>query len=171
MIFGSKCGNETPVRRAACYCLSIGLLTALAGCGSNQRSVEHVEVSGTVFFEGQPLPGGHVSFVAIKGGFGSPGIIDENGHYQIKAPVGEVEIGVSNRMLQDSGGAEGAVSPREKKGKTQKGQRVKGRWINIPPGYADPHTSGLKYTVKPGSQTHDIQLTAQGPPPVGAPGS
>jgi hypothetical protein len=170
-------GNEKPVLRLACYCLSIGLLTAMTGCGKNPRSAEHVEVSGNVLFQGKPLPGGEVKFVAINGGFAATGIIDENGHYQIKAPVGEVEIGVSNRMLRANGGLRGgrgpqeAVSLREKKAGERKAQLVKGRWVNIPSGYADPHTSGLKYTVEPGSQTYDIKLTAKGPPPAGAPGS
>ncbi|HTU90792.1 MAG TPA: carboxypeptidase-like regulatory domain-containing protein [Gemmataceae bacterium] len=169
-------GNERPGLRLACCCLSIGLMTAMAGCGNHPRSVEHVDVSGQVFFEGSPLPGGQVSFVAVNGGFAAPGIIDENGHYQIRAPVGEVEIGVSNRMLQGNGGLGGGggpegMSPRQKKAKGQPVQRVKGRWVNIPAAYADPHTSGLKYTVKPGPQTYDIKLSASGPPPAGAPGS
>jgi hypothetical protein len=172
MISCRERGNEKPVLRLTCYCLSIGLLTAIAGCGKNRRSVEHVEVSGQVLFEGLPLPGGEVKFVAVNGGFGSTGIIDENGHYQVNAPAGEVEIGVSNRMLQGNGGAgAGEGSLRQKKAKVQQVQRVKGHWVNIPAAYADPHTSGLKYTVKSGPQTYDIQLTAKGPLTADAPGS
>jgi len=170
-------GNEKPLLRLACYCLALGLVTGMAGCGKNPRSAEHVDVSGTVLFQGQPLPGGEVKFVAINGGFGATGFIDENGHYQVNAPVGEVEIGVSNRMLQSNrgfqggGGAEDTGSLRKKKAGAQKAPRVKGHWVDIPADYADPHTSGLKYTVTPGPQTHDIELTAQGPPPSGVPGS
>jgi hypothetical protein len=166
-------GNEKPVVRLACCGLTMGLLTALAGCGKSPRSVEHVEVSGNVLFQGEPLPGGQVKFVAVHGGFARTGLIDENGHYQIEAPVGEVEIGVSNQMLQNNVGLAGGAgegSLREQK-KAQQVGRVKGHWVNIPPTYADPHTSGLQYTVKPEPQTYDIQLTAEGPPPAGAPGS
>jgi len=86
------------------------------------------------------------------------GTIDENGDYQIKAPIGEVEISVTNRMLQPRGAVAGAA-PRL--GKAQAGdQPVKGRYVQIPPQYEDPHTSGLKYTVKKGSQTHDVELSA-----------
>jgi hypothetical protein len=170
-------GNNKPVLCLACYGLSIGLLAGLAGCGKNPRSTEHVEVSGNVLFQGNPLPGGEVKFVAVNGGFASTGIIDENGHYQVKAPVGEVEIGVTNRMLQPNRrrrgglGSEETASRPQKKGGDQQAQRVKGRWVNIPSSYADPHTSGLKYTVKPGPQTYDIELTANTAPPPGAPGS
>jgi hypothetical protein len=167
----------SPVLCLACYGLAIGLLTALAGCSQRPRSADHVEVTGQVRFQGQPLPGGRVSFVAVNGGFASVGIIDENGHYQINAPVGEVEIGVSNQMLhpnrrQRGGrGAEEIASPRQKKAGGQQAQLVKGYWVNIPSSYADPHTSGLNYTVKPEPQTYDIELSAKAAPPPGTPGS
>jgi hypothetical protein len=177
MVSCSERGNEKPVLRLACYCLSLGFLAGMAGCGKNPRSAEHVEVSGTVLLDGSPLPGGRVSFVAVNGGFASTELIDENGHYQIKAPVGEVEIGVSNKMLEPNrrrrggGGPEETESPHQKKAAAQPAQRVKGHWVNLPSSYADPHTSGLKYTVKPGSQTYDIKLTVTIPPPAGASGS
>lgn len=147
----------TLFRRPACCCLSLGLLTLLAGCGRNPHSVEHTEVSGKVLFQGKPLLGGTVSFVAVNGGFPSTGIIDENGNYQIKAPVGDVEIGVTNRMLQPKRGSKGM--PLLKKAEAKERQPLKGRWIKIPSRYEDPHTSGLKYKVTRGPQTHDIELS------------
>jgi hypothetical protein len=149
----------TLFRRPACSCLSLGLLTLLAGCGQNPHSAEHTEVSGKVLFQGKPLPGGIVSFVAVNGGFTSTGTIDENGDYQIKAPVGDVEISVMNRMLQSSRESKW-MPPRLKKADAKENQPLKGRWVEIPSHYEDPHTSGLKYTVKRGPQTHDIELSA-----------
>jgi len=138
----------------------------MVGCDNNPRSVDHAEVSGTVFFQGEPLPGGQVSFVAVKGGFAASETIDENGKYQIKAPVGDVEIGVDNRMLRQQFGK--PTSPlRLKQPGAEESKPLKGQWVDIPPSYSDPHTSGLKFTVKPGTQTHDIQLSAT---PPGAPG-
>ncbi|HBI46455.1 MAG TPA: hypothetical protein DDY78_26920 [Planctomycetales bacterium] len=66
--------------------------------------MEHADVSGKVLFQGKPLPGGQVTFVVVKGGFASSGPIGENGNYQIKSPVGDVEISVDNRMLQQQRG-------------------------------------------------------------------
>jgi hypothetical protein len=152
----------------ACWCLFPGLLTVVLGCSNNPHSVDHAEVSGHVLFQGQPLPGGKVTFVAVNGGFASTGTIDVNGHYQINAPVGPVEISVTNRTLQTRGAA--TQSPRLKKAEAQGDQSLKGRWVKIPSQYEDPHLSGLKYTVKAGTQTHDIELTAEGPPSAGAPG-
>lgn len=158
-----------PVLRLACCCLPLGLLTLTTGCGEkNASSAEHAEVTGKVLFQGKPLPGGKVSFVAINGGFASSGLIDENGNYQIKAPVGDVEIGVTNQMLQSKSGPKGPKVL--KKAEATEHQRVKGRWVKIPSQYEDAHNSGLKYTVKPGAQTHDIELSASTSPAAGGHG-
>jgi hypothetical protein len=154
--------------RLTCCCLSFGLLILMVGCDKNPRSVDHADVSGTVLFQGKPLPGGRVSFVA-KGGFAASEIIDENGKYQIKAPVGDVEIGVDNQMLQQQRGKP-TSTPRLKQPGAEPSKPLKGRWVNISPSYADPHTSGLKFTVKPGTQTHDVELSANPTPAGGAPG-
>jgi hypothetical protein len=165
--------NEPRVKKSAiylaCWCLCLGLLTLLLGCGNNPRSVEHAEVSGQVLFQGQPLPGGKVTFVAVNGGFASTATIDVNGHYRIKAPVGTVEISVTNQTLKSRGAATG--SPRLKKAEAQGDQSLKGRWVQIPSQYEDPHTSGLNYTVKSGTQTHDIELLANPSSATGTPGS
>jgi hypothetical protein len=160
-----------PILRLACCGLSLGLLIVSAGCGEHARSVQHAEVSGRVLFQGKPLPGGVVNFVAVKGAFANTGFIDENGNYTIKPPVGEVMIGVDNRMLAH--GQQVGDRPKEEKSIRQKkvaeaeAQQatppkgpLKGRYVPIPESYTDPTTSKLTYTVKPGSQTHDIELSA-----------
>jgi hypothetical protein len=152
MVFSSERGR-------VCIGLSLALLMGMAGCTKNPRSAEHTEVTGQVLFQGKPLPGGQVTFVSLKGGFASTGIIDENGNYQVKAPVGEVEISVTNRMLQSRGAAN--APPHPSKAGEDAGKALKGRWVFIPKSYEDPHTSGLKYTVTPGSQTHTIELSSK----------
>src|SRR6516165_7996421 len=111
-----------PFRRPACCCLSLGLLTLLAGCDNTPHSAEHTEVSGKVLFQGKTLPGGIVSFTAVNGGFTSSGTIDENGNYQIKAPVGDMEISVMNRMLQSNRGSKGIRPPPLKKAEAKEQQ-------------------------------------------------
>ena len=167
-----------PALRLSCCCLSLGLLTLTAGCGRNPRSVEHADVSGKVSFQGKPLPGGRIAFVTVKGGFPSSATINEDGTYKISAPIGDVQIGVDNGMLRPMGGGKGPGKgggppkgmshPKPPGANEAKEEPVKGRFVNIPSEYADPGRSGLTFTVKPGSQTHDIELSAS--PPSGAPG-
>jgi hypothetical protein len=160
-------GIAKTVFRLARYWL-FGLLILVVGCGKNPRAAEHTEVSGQVLFQGQPLQGGRVTFVAVNGGFASSGTIDKNGNYQINAPVGEVEIGVTNRMLKPR---TGKAPLRPQKAGAKEDQPLEGRWVSIPPHYEDPHTSGLRYTVKSGPQTHSIELSASSSPAPGASGS
>src|SRR4051794_2917593 len=93
-----------PLARPTFCCALIGLLAWVAGCNQKPRETEHAEVSGKVLIDNKPLPGGQISFVAVKGGFAASGNIDENGNYNIKAPIGEVTIAVNNGALQTQGG-------------------------------------------------------------------
>ncbi len=154
-----KLGKVRAILRLTCCGLSLGLLALMVGCNPTPHSAEHAEVSGKVLFQGQPLPGGQVTFITVKGGFASNGTIDENGNYQIKAPIGEVEISITNRMLVPRGGETNAPNI-PKKAEAKEGQIPKGRYVRIPTVYENAHASGLKYTVKPGPQTHDIELSA-----------
>jgi hypothetical protein len=167
--FCSGCWDSAAVRqrglvksvlRLICFGLSVGSLTLMAGCGKSSHSVEHAEVTGKVLFNGKPLPGGKVTFVAVQGGFAASGNIDENGAYQISAPIGEVEIGVDNQMLRPRGGPRQIPHPQQP-GSGEQGPPLKGRWMDIPAVYSDPHTSGLKYTVQSGAQTHPIELSVR----------
>lgn len=153
---------QTRILRQVCGTLSIGLLILIPSCKPSARSVEHAEVSGKVIFKGQPLPGGTISFVAVIGGFSYTGLIDENGNYKVNAPEGEVRIGVLNKMLLGgSGKADSEAkgdSLRQEKTAGQKKGIIKGRYVRLPFDFGDPIKSGLKYTVKPGPQTHDVEI-------------
>ena len=131
-------GSGKHLLRLACGSLLLAQMALITGCGENPHSVEHVQVSGKVLFQGKPLRGGRVNFITVKGAFSSSGKIDENGHYQLQAPVGDVQISVMSQ--------------------------------NLPQQYQDPQTSGLKFTVQPGSQTHDIELSANPGTTASSPG-
>jgi hypothetical protein len=166
--------------RLVCGCLVLELLTGTTGCTSKPREPALAEVSGKVLFKGRPLPGGTVTFTAVKGGFPSAGQIDENGNYQINAPVGEVVIGVDNGDFRPRfEGGKGKSSPEvlpQERGRNKRpefqeeAKPIKGRYVEIPERYADGSTSGLTYTVKPGPQTHDIELSDSVFAPPGAGG-
>ena len=160
------------VNRLAGCCSFLGLLAVLAGCGQAPRSVEHAEVSGKVLIEGKAVTGGQVSFVAVVGGFASSGHIDENGNYQISAPVGEVKITVNNTMLapRRGAGSKGPAALKELPHPKQPSAEVqgeKGKWVSIPSRYSNADTTDLKYTVTPGTQTYDIKLSSAVAPPPG----
>jgi hypothetical protein len=132
------------------------------GCKRVRHSAEHTEVTGKVLYNGKPLPGGQVTFVAVEGGFASNGTIDEEGNYKINAPVGPVKIGVDNKMLSAQRGRpadiRGPGGPGAKKPGAVDPNPIKGTYVGIPLKYASPETSGLTFTVTKGSPTHDIQL-------------
>jgi hypothetical protein len=152
--------------RACRLYLSFGLLALAAGCSKPYpRSVEHGQVSGKVFFQGKPLPGGRVSFLTPNGNFASTGNIDEHGNYRINAPVGPAQISVDNRILLQAKRWQG--KRRMKTGGTE--IAVSGNYVPIPPKYYTPDTSQLTYEVKPEPQTHDIELSANPAPASGSP--
>lgn len=143
-------------------CLSLGLLILMAGCNNIRKGEEQAEVSGRVLFQGKPLPGGRVSFVAVNGGVGASETIDESGNYKIKAPIGDVKIGVDNSMLEPKrfgGGPPKSMKHPKPPNSSSDAKSVKGQYVRIPREYKDPSTSGLSYTVQKGAQTHDIELS------------
>jgi hypothetical protein len=152
----SQPGAERPAVRRACrqygaFCL----LVLAAGCSGT--SVDHAEVSGRVLFNGEPLPGGRVTFVATNGGFAITVNFDENGNYKIKAPVGDVQIGVDNRMLSPRF-AHPPVTSEGMKKRSGAANPVTGTYVPIPTKYHHPDQSGLVYKVVKGAQTYDIPL-------------
>jgi len=142
--------------------LVLSLFVLTVGCNPT-RSVKQAEVTGKVLFMGNPLPGGHLTFVTVKDSISSNTIIEPDGSYSIKAPVGDVQISVNNQMLQ--GGGQINRSHPQKPGTEQ--APIKGKYVQIPNRYSAPDRSGLKYTVKPGPQTHDIELNNNPSPPPG----
>lgn len=149
--------------RTAVGTLTLALLVAVAGCGPKTGTV-----SGKVTYKGEPLKGGNVIFASEKGqSLLAP--IGEDGTYTIQnVPVGEAKIAVKTKHLgivaamakmkgaggppQDTSGGVGAPK------KLTPEEAVR-RFVAIPAQYEDTETSGLTFTVKGGSQSHDIPLT------------
>lgn len=150
--------------------LLLVLLTVFIGCGSKGT------VSGKIFYQGNPLPGGRVTFLQEKGAFHS--VIHGDGSYQVTGiPPGPAIITVSSPDPPQPA----APSPMEKTVEKAKASKVemtpemakmleaakgrmgdpeagKRRYMAIPSRYKDPDKSGLTYTVTSGSQEFDIQL-------------
>jgi hypothetical protein len=149
-------------------------LVFLVGCGRVEKKIQQAEVSGKVYYQGKPLPGGIVKFVNSSGYIGISVIDPADGSYKLEAPVGEVKIAVDNRMLNTGGRQRPPVDlsavKRERSNRPGGGgQVITGTFVPLPSHYSDPESSGLKYTVKKGAQTYDIELSdnPNQPPPSG----
>jgi hypothetical protein len=136
--------------------LLVGLLALAVGCKGPRTSIQHVPVSGDVTYKGKKVTGGRISFTT-KDGFGIQGNIDEQGHYSLNVPVGDVRITVDNSMLKTK-----QVGPL-RRGAGRPGEDpdpIKGKYVPIPPKYKDLDGSTLTYTVtNTGAQEHNIELT------------
>ncbi len=103
------------------------------------------EVSGKVTFNGEPLPGGMVTFIPENGK--AEGVrIAEDGSYKVtNIPVGPVRITVTTQAPVKFPGSKEPFEPL-------------GKYVPIPARYREAETSGLALEVKKGSQTQDLVL-------------
>lgn len=138
--------------------LAFAASVAVAGCGATTG-----KVTGKVTYKGSPLKGGNVTFLTPDGKKPVSSVIGEDGAYTVEGvPVGEVKITVETKSLKQQANHPSYQPP---PGMTPPGgykppdpaEALK-HYVEIPEGYSNPDTSGLTYTVKPGSQPHDIEL-------------
>lgn len=137
------------------------LLPLMAGCGGSST---HAPVAGVVTLNGKPIADAAVSFIPDSGGRPAIGSTAADGSYQLKckekvgakigpnrvAIVAVQAVGKLNTEKYDSGfGSIAGMGPGERK-PTEK-------WI-IPKVYSKPKTSGLTFTVEPGSNQADFDL-------------
>ena len=140
-------------RRASCWS-KVGLWMVVVvgpvGCGGPFTG----EVSGTVKYNGNLLPGGIVT-ISHPDGRVATCTIREDGSYSIpNAPGGEVKVSVQTLTPLP------AIPPFMLRGapKSESVERA-GKYVKIPERYSDPAKSGLNLTVKRGSQEFPIELT------------
>jgi hypothetical protein len=144
------------------------VLALTAGCGGNSYKAR-AKVKGQVRYFDKTLTAGTVSFIGTEGRVGSANI-DFTGHYEMSdAPIGEVTITVTTPSMGPGGrGKIGPPKPPPGVPEMQPPGDVAGapppaidpsKIVPIPGKYAKAETSGLKFTVAPGEQTHDIVLT------------
>jgi hypothetical protein len=114
-------------------------LLALAGCIGGKG-----EVSGTVTFDGKPLPGGMVTFIPANGKPESCRI-GEDGSYRVaNVPTGRAQIKVVTQPPVEFGKGEPFLPL--------------GKYVQIPKRYSDPESSGFTCDVKRGKQEHNLKL-------------
>jgi hypothetical protein len=151
-----------------------GLLVFLAlavGCKGGQGTV-----SGTVYLNDKPLPGGLVTFRPADSSKNVVSArIGDDGHFEATLPAGEVRIAVDNREFQPPPRGEvpklppvvdlppGVKPPQhERQGSPAAPEggpeKPSGKYVPIPPQYYDVDTSDLKLVVQPGPQSYDFRL-------------
>jgi len=122
-------------------------------------------ISGKVTFKGQPLKGGHVTFVHSKGATVSE--IKEDGSYSVAGvPSGTAKIAVETESLNPAKMAriprntppKGANSPNATANAPPDPKEMAKHFVAIPERYSDADKSGLTYEVKGGSQDYTIPL-------------
>jgi hypothetical protein len=164
-----------PGRLVFVSCLGLlFLLPVIAGCGPG-----HGKVSGRVLLNGEPLPGGLVTFRPADPRQNSVSArLDGQGNYEAVLPVGEVKVSFDNRELEPRAPRVGGMpkdlplSPEVRKAlgggksdapQTKPGENApekpSGRYVKVPDKYYGSETSGLQFSVGPGDQKHDIELT------------
>lgn len=127
------------------------IVVAVLAVGCDNGGLD-ATVSGTVTVDGKPAPLGEVTFYPMNDDLKSAtprGTIEPNGNYSLKVgsksglPSGEYRVSVA--VMEMRGG----------------GPNVAPAALSLsPPRYGDPKTSGLTFTVKPGSNTIDLRLSS-----------
>jgi hypothetical protein len=144
---------EKRMRYSGCL-LSLCWLLAITGCGGAYDST----ASGVVALDGKTVPRGIVSFHPVSGGPAAYAMIGEDGSYSIRTgresglPAGEYEVSVTANEAS-------TAAQTLKGGPPPPGKAITPAW------YRMKETSGLRFTVKPGKNEINLELTSQ--PPAG----
>ena len=139
--------NRNHSFRLVGLCLSLAL-AYLVGCGGKPA-----RVSGIVTVDGKPLEQGTVAFSPASGGMRATGIIQGDGSYEIRTnresglDIGEYAVAVSSRELLFHSGPDQPPMP--------------GKYL-APKRYGKTQTSGLRFSVKKGSNSINIELSSEG---------
>jgi hypothetical protein len=146
--------NKNLSSRFCRFALLCAAALCTAGCGGPYDS----KVAGKVTLDGAIIPAGAVAFLPISSGPSGYGRVDESGSYVISTgrevglPSGDYQVAVTaTAPSQTTKTADGGPPPA--------GKALTPRW------YGNKDTSGLKFTVKRGSNTIDLELNSK--PPAG----
>jgi hypothetical protein len=135
------------LRFVGCLVLLVTWITA--GCSKPLG-----QVSGQVFFEGQPLESGTITFVG-QNNYKAYCVIGRDKTYSFdNVPVGPVKIAFASHHRVPPGFKSAELPPNVPRPKEEPPAPAP----PIPEKYKNPEQSGLTYTVKAGQQIFDIKL-------------
>jgi hypothetical protein len=158
-----------PCRADRSWALWFAVLCSLpsaAGCGTREG-----KLTGQVLYQGNPLPGGWLTFQPADPRHNAvTALIGPDGRYEATLPVGDVVICVDNREWQPRPRPSGErklppgvqlpepAQPDEAPPPKAEPPEKAGSYVPLPEKYYEVEKSGLKWTVKPGHEAHDIEL-------------
>jgi hypothetical protein len=138
-------------RAARAGLLALLLCATLTGCGANRA-----EVTGTVRYNGKPLPYGTIQFLGSDG-VPCSGPIQPDGTYSVQVPAGPAQVIVScvdearlNQFTAQMASGRGRAAPPPRSAQS---------FSLIPQRYADWNSSGLTLSVEHGKNVQDFALT------------
>jgi hypothetical protein len=162
-------GSVTKRCRSWLVCTCILGVAALSGCsgGGGGRTFPTGEVSGTVKYNGEPIPQGKITFIGTETGDFAWAPIN-NGSYTVKAPLGmcKIEIQIQsdeNKFAippQQMGMAKAKMKELRDKGMNVPDLpgEAKKTTINLPEKYTSAASSGLTFEVQAGTQNKEWDL-------------
>jgi hypothetical protein len=128
----------------------------LAGCGSEYDAT----LTGAVTLDGKPVPQGTVTWTPVDAGSSAYATIDSDGSYEVRTGR-EVGLKPGEYFV--------TVAANESAARTVEGGPPPPGKLIVPIWYRFKDRSGLKFTVEPGGNQIDLQLSSQ--PPPGSPDS
>jgi len=136
---------------AANHLAICGIAAAVVGCGAYDATV-----NGVVRFAGKEVPTGTVSFTPQNAGPTAFSVIQPDGKYSLRTgreeglPAGPYAVSITAH--------EQPTAPSKNDGPLPLGKPIAPEW------YHNPTTSGLAFTVEPGDNEINLNLTSTPPP-------
>lgn len=119
--------------------LVAALLVVTIGCDSGPKlRPDWAIVSGTVTYQGKPLPGGEVMWCIERDGCAilRGGVVREDGTFTLDTPIGLAKVAIHTADLKKAQSS---------------------RYVDVPAKYTDPESSGLIYEAKAG-ENNDVRF-------------
>lgn len=121
--------------------LAAAVLLAVVGCGGGELPPNRSEISGTVTFDGKPLPGGSVIFISeTDPNMSVPALIIDGKYATKRAPLGACRVTVETESLL-------LGNP--------------DAYVKIPQHYDRADESGLTVTLEPGKNVANFDLKSE----------
>jgi hypothetical protein len=149
-------------------------LVVVSGCNT---SATPARVSGAITYKGEPVPAGSITFQADQGGVFTYAISADGMYTGTDLPAGDMIVTIETESVNPqaaagrpkatmpgAGGKKEGANPNDymekmkAMGKMPDSPAV-GKYVKIPAKYADKAKSGLKVTLKAGSNVNDFPLT------------
>ena len=153
--------------RAASLSLIVVWAALCVGCGDNSYSGPSGKVTGKATLNGNSLPAGTVINFMHKDGHAANGKVGADGTYSLTylgkpdIPAGEYAASVMEAAAEDPANIDYSDPASMEKTMLASEEGSAGPESAIPAKYVSPASSGLKFTVKEGDNTINVELKSK----------